>query len=118
SGTLPAGSIRLGVWQLVGIGSAILSAAAVTTIREVRKTDGSWEIFGSFCLAGALITGVPTAADWVRPSPHEWIALVVVGLLSVAAQLAMTYALRYVRAAVAAILAQLTPVAAMILGWL
>jgi drug/metabolite transporter (DMT)-like permease len=117
-GTAPAGSLGIGLWQLVGVASAILSGAAVTTIREVRKTDGSWEIFGAFCLGGAVITGVPTVASWITPLPMEWMILVVVGTLSVAAQLLMTYALRYVRAAVAGIMAQLTPVAAMALGWL
>jgi drug/metabolite transporter (DMT)-like permease len=117
-GTAPPGSLGLGPWQLVGVGSAILSGAAVATIREVRKTDGSWEIFGAFCLGGAVITGAPTVVFWVTPRPLEWVILVVVGTLSVAAQLLMTYALRYVRAAVAGIMAQLTPVAAMVLGWL
>jgi drug/metabolite transporter (DMT)-like permease len=41
-----------------------------------------------------------------------------VGLLSVVAQLLMTYALRFVRAAVAGVIAQFTPVAALAMGWI
>jgi drug/metabolite transporter (DMT)-like permease len=118
TGTAPQGSLGLGAWQMVGVASALLSGAAVATIREVRKTDGSWEIFAAFCLGGALITSVPTAFGWVSPSRVEWAELFVVGLLSVLAQLLMTYALRFVRAAVAGIIAQLTPVAALAMGWI
>jgi drug/metabolite transporter (DMT)-like permease len=47
-GNAPAGSLALGRWEMVGLLSAMLSGAAVATIREVRKTDGSWEIFAAF----------------------------------------------------------------------
>ena len=116
-GTAPPGSLGLGLWQWVGIGSALLSGAAVATIREVRKTDGSWEIFAAFCLGGGLMTALPTAAAWIAPSAFEWVALLVIGLLSVVAQLLLTYALRFVSAAGAGIIIQLTPVAALALGW-
>lgn len=115
-GQAPAGSLGLSVWPLVAMISAVLSGAAVATIREVRRTDGSWEIFAAFCVGGALITGVPALLTWTRPSPAEWVALTTVGLTSVVAQLMMTYALRFVRAAIAGIIAQLTPVAALALG--
>ena len=117
-GNAPPGTLGFGTWQLVGIGSAILSGAAVATIREVRKTDGSWEIFGAFCLVGALITGVPTARHWVQPTSREWGLAIAVGTLSVVAQLLMTYSLRYMRAAVAGIVMQLTPVASLLFGYL
>jgi drug/metabolite transporter (DMT)-like permease len=117
-GTAPAGSLVLGPWQLVALGSAMLSGAAVATIREVRKTDGSWEIFTAFCLAGAAISAGPALHAWVRPRPLEWKVLILVGLLSVVGQLLMTHALRYVRAAVGGIIAQLTPVTSLALGWI
>ena len=66
SANAPPGGVALGPWQLVGISSAVLSGAAVATIREVRKTDGSWEIFAAFCVAGALFTGVPAVAPLGR----------------------------------------------------
>jgi drug/metabolite transporter (DMT)-like permease len=116
-GTAPPGSLGLGLWQWVGIGSALLSGAAVATIREVRKTDGSWEIFAAFCVGGGLMTALPTAMGWVSPSALEWGALLIIGLLSVSAQLLLTYALRYVTAAGAGIIIQLTPVTALALGW-
>jgi drug/metabolite transporter (DMT)-like permease len=117
-GNAPPGSFGLDTWTLVGILSAVLSGAAVATIREVRKTDGSWEIFAAFCIVGALITGVPTVGAWVSPTPLEWVLLVAVGLLSVVAQIMMTWSLRYLRAASAGIIMQLTPVASLVLGYL
>ena len=57
----PPGTVALGPWQCVGILSSVLSGAAVATIREVRKTDGAWEIFCAFCIAGAIFTGVPAS---------------------------------------------------------
>ena len=118
SGTAPPGSLGLGLWQCVGIGSALLSGAAVATIREVRKTDGSWEIFAAFCVGGGLMTAVPTVAGWVSPRGLEWGALLAIGLISVVAQLLLTYALRFVSAAGTGIIIQLTPVAALALGWM
>jgi len=116
-GTAPAGSLALDRWELVGVLSAILSGAAVATIREVRKTDGSWEIFTAFCVAGAAICAIPAVRGWVAPTRFEWLILLVVGLTSVVGQLLMTHALRYVRAAVGGIIAQLTPVTSLAFGW-
>jgi drug/metabolite transporter (DMT)-like permease len=119
-GMAPPGSLGLsasGPWQLVGLLSAILSGAAVATIREVRKTDGSWEIFTAFCVAGAAISAAPALRGWVTPTAREWVVLTAVGLTSVVGQLLMTHALRYVRAAVGGIIAQLTPVTSLAFGW-
>jgi drug/metabolite transporter (DMT)-like permease len=118
AGMAPPGSLGLGRWQLAGIGSAMLSGAAVATIRQVRKTDGSWEIFAAFCLAGVAIAAPPALAGWVAPTAGEWATLVGVGMLSLVAQLLLTHALRYVRAAVAGVIVQLTPAASLLIGWL
>jgi drug/metabolite transporter (DMT)-like permease len=85
-------------------------------IREVRKTDGAWEVFASFCVVGAVITAVPTVSAWVAPRPDEWVLLALVGGTAVAAQMGLTWSLRYLRAAHAGVLQQLTPVGALALG--
>jgi len=112
----PPGGVALGPWQIVGILSSVLSGAAVATIREVRKTDGAWEIFAAFCVAGAMFTGVPAARHWMTPTTTEWAMMVGVGVTSVVAQLMMTHALRYLPAAAAGVLFQLTPVSTIVLG--
>lgn len=116
AGNAPPGTVALGPWQLVGVLASVLSGAAVTWIRELRKTDGSWEIFAAFCIGGALITAPGAMRDWLAPTPREWLLLVAVGVTSVVAQLFMTWSLRDLRAAAAGILFQLTPVSVLLLG--
>lgn len=109
-----AGSSLL--WALIGLGSAVLSAGAVTTVRSMRRREGSWEIFLAFCVVGALITAIPTAAHWVTPSPAAIAWLLAMSVASVAAQILMTYALRDVEAVRAGLILQLTPIATFGLG--
>ncbi len=104
------------LWGLIGLGSAVFSAAAVTTMRSMRQREGSWEIFIAFCLVGAVITGIPCALSWIRPTGIEMFWLLSMGLCSVVAQLGLTYALRDVRAITAGIILQLTPIATLLLG--
>jgi drug/metabolite transporter (DMT)-like permease len=115
-GSASPGAVALGPWQLVGMLAAVLSGAAVTWIRELRQTDGSWEIFAAFCVGGAIITAPGALHAWVMPTAREWLLLVGVGVTSVVAQLLMTWSLRDLRAAAAGILFQLTPVATLLLG--
>lgn len=104
------------LWGLCGLASAILSAAAVTTIRSMRRHEGAWEIFFFFCLVGSAVTAVPSALVWVRPTGIEIVWLVIMGLCSVLGQMGLTYALRDVRAITAGIILQLTPIATLLLG--
>ncbi len=115
-GNAPAGELGFGPWQLIGLGSSVLSGAAVTGIRYARRTDGAWAVFGAFCAIGALATAAPAAATWVRPNPREWLLLAAVGLLAVVAQLLLTWAMRYVRAATSGVITQLVPVTALFTG--
>jgi drug/metabolite transporter (DMT)-like permease len=118
-GNSPAGaSFGFGRWELVGVLGSVLSGAAVTAIRWVRRTDGSWEVLFAFCAVGAVINAVPAAQNWVTPTSWEWLLLLVVGGLAVGGQLLMTYALRYVAAAPAGILGQIVPVGALVFGWM
>ena len=78
----PPGTVALGPWQLVGILSSISSGAAVATIRELRKSDGAWVIFASFCVAGALFTGVPASRHLLIPTAREWLLMMGVGVTS------------------------------------
>lgn len=104
------------LWGFVGLGSAIFSAAAVTTIRSMRQKEGSWEIFLAFSLIGSLVTGVPSALAWVPPTTTDLCWVTAMGICSVLAQMGMTYALRDVRAVTAGIILNLTPIATLLLG--
>jgi drug/metabolite transporter (DMT)-like permease len=120
TGLLAGTSVMLGggalFYGLCGLLSAVFSAAAVTTVRSMRKSEGSWEIFFAFCLVGSLVTGIPGAAHFVLPTFQEALWLLAMGTCSAFAQMGMTYALRDVRAVNAGIILQLTPIATLLLG--
>ena len=107
-------------WSLIGLASAVLSGAAVTTVRSMRQREGSWEIFLAFSLIGGAITGIPTLAQWVTPDLSDCVWLAAMGALSVAAQITLTHTLRDVPAITAMLILQLTPLSTFLLGalWL
>lgn len=108
--------LRFGVWEMVGIGSSVLSGAALTAIRAARRTEGSWAIYGSFSLCGLLATAPFALPGFKPPTPREWLLLAVVGGTSVVAQLLMTWAYRWVTNLQAGVISQLTVVISMLLG--
>jgi len=108
---------RIG-WALVGLLSAVLAGAAVTTVRSMRQTEGSWEIYLAFCCVGSLTMALPGSLTWVTPTAIDLLWVVAMGLCSAIAQVAMTHALRDVRAVSAALILQITPVATLFLGML
>lgn len=103
-------------WALVGLLSAVLAGAAVTTVRSMRQTEGSWEIYLFFCCVGTLTMAAPGILTWVPPTPTDLLWVVAMGLCSAIAQVAMTHALRDVNAVSAALILQITPVATLGLG--
>jgi len=105
-------------WALVGLLSAVLAGAAVTTVRSMRQTEGSWEIYLAFCCVGSLTMALPGSLTWVTPTAIDLLWVVAMGLCSAIAQVAMTHALRDVRAVTAALILQITPVATLFLGML
>lgn len=113
--TSMSGSV-IGPWHIVGMMSALLSGSAITAIRWARRTDGPWELFGSFSIIGLAVCAPLTIRWWVWPSATGWALLVGVGVISLAAQVLFTYSLRYTSAALAGVISQLTPVSAMALG--
>lgn len=107
---------HLGIWEAVGLGSSILSGAAVTAIRAARRTEGSWSIYASLTLCGLLATAPFGIAGFRAPTPREWLLLATVGVTSVTAQLLMTYAYRWVTNLQAGVMTQLTVVLSILFG--
>jgi drug/metabolite transporter (DMT)-like permease len=107
-------------WVLAALCSAVLAGGAVTTVRAMRKREGSWEIFLAFCLIGSLVTAVPTAIDFVWPTSRDMFWVVLTGLLSIGSQVLTTYSLKDVPAVRAGLILQLTPISTFALGavWL
>jgi drug/metabolite transporter (DMT)-like permease len=113
--------LRFGLWEALGMASAVLAGAAVTAIRAARRTEGSWAIYGSFSLFG-LLASAPFGLDefgaggLARITSREWLLLAVVGASSIVAQLVMTYAYRWVTNLQAGVINQLTVVLTLLLG--
>lgn len=108
--------LTLGPGALAGATSALLSGAAVITLRALRGDTDAASIFLSFNLFGLLV-GLPFALhDW-RPLAWDmaW-PLLGVGVASVVAQMIFTYAMGYVTAAAGGITTQLTPAFSWLLG--
>lgn len=116
----PASPLGMSRWALAGLGSAILSGAAVTALRVARRSEGSWPIFASFSIFGLLATAPFGLWQWRHPHLLDWILLALVGCLSIGAQLTMTHAFRWIETLTAGTVSQLAVVISMVLGavWL
>jgi drug/metabolite transporter (DMT)-like permease len=110
SSTSPPGRpLLLGIGALSGLLSAVLSGAAMTTIRALREDTDAFTVFFSFCLVGGLFA-LPMAALDFRPlTAHALGLALAVGVISFFAQLLFTYAFGFVTASVGSATLQLTP---------
>ena len=81
-----------------------------------RSGELNWAIYGSFTVFGLLTTAPVGIFHWRTPNGREWLLLVVVGATSIAAQLLMTYAYRWVTNVQSGAMAQLTVLIAFALG--
>jgi drug/metabolite transporter (DMT)-like permease len=113
----PGDILGFGPWELVGATSAVLSGAAVTAMRAARQTgENSWAVYTSFCVLGTLLTAPLAIVTWRNPSVVEWGWLGATSLFAIAAQLLLTFSLRWVDAMTVGVISQLAVVVAMLLG--
>ena len=112
----PGDVLGFGRWELAGLASAICSGAAVTAMRAARRAENSWAVYTSFCLLGLIVTAPLGIATWTHPSKDEWIALAATSLLAIAAQLLLTFSLRWVDAMTVGVISQLAVIVSLILG--
>lgn len=119
-GSSGPGGMGISRWALAGLGSAILSGAAVTSLRVARRTEGSWPIFASLSIFGVLATAPFAILHWKTPLLSDWVLLGLIGLFSIGAQLTMTHAYRWVETVTAGVISQLAVIISMVLGavWL
>ena len=105
-----------GVWEGVGLVSAVFSGAAVASLRAARRSESSWSIYMSFTVCGLLVTLPFALATWQTPNRQEVWPLAAVGLTSIGAQLGMPHAYRWVTNLQMGVCSQLAVVIAMALG--
>ncbi len=112
----PGDILGFGLWELVGLGSALSSGAAVTAMRAARRGENSWAVYTSFCLLGTLLTAPLAILTWKAPTPDEWIALAATSIFAIGAQLLLTFSLRWVDAMTVGVISQLAVIVSMALG--
>ncbi len=112
----PGDVLGFGSWELLGLGSAMLSGAAVTAMRAARQGENSWAIYTSFCLLGMLLTMPLALRSWRTPTAAEWIALMAMSMFAIGAQLLLTFSLRWVDAMTVGVISQLAVLVSMALG--
>lgn len=83
----------------VGVVSAMASAVAYNTVRSLRGADHEWVVIFYFPLIASAITFPLALSKWVWPAGWDWALLVVIGVLTQAAQLYLTKGYQAERAA-------------------
>jgi drug/metabolite transporter (DMT)-like permease len=129
-GTALAGVALVTGANLTGIGpgeatallSGLLGGAAITSIRELRRTETAYSVFATFCIFGVLTSlAMPlviASEPWSVPRGFTLLAVAAVAVLATAGQLLMTAAYRYCSVALGGLLSLLTVVLAAPLGLL
>lgn len=112
----PGDILGFGVWELVGLGSALSSGVAVTAMRAARRGENSWAVYTSFCLLGTLVTAPLAIMTWKMPRGDEWMSLAATSLFAIGAQLLLTFSLRWVDAMTVGVISQLAVIVSMALG--
>jgi drug/metabolite transporter (DMT)-like permease len=112
----PGDVLGFGIWELVGMLSALASGAAVTAMRAARRGENSWAVYSSFCLLGTVITAPLAIATWRNPDGLEWLWLAATSVFAIGAQLLLTFSLRWVDAMTVGVISQLAVIISIALG--
>jgi drug/metabolite transporter (DMT)-like permease len=82
---------RIGyIYLLMGFSSSLFSGIAFNCIRKLNSTEHPLVIIFYFPLVTLPITGLWSCFNWVMPHDEDWIVLLMVGVLTQAAQYFMT----------------------------
>lgn len=97
-------------YDLVAVGSALLSAWVVVTIRQLHDTEHTSTIFGAQCVYGLLICAAPAVLTYEPLSPLAWGVVLLASLTAGGGQLTMTRAFRDLPVAEGSLLQMLVPI--------
>lgn len=111
-----ADTFGFGLWTIAGLLSGVASGAAVTAMRAARRQENSWSVYASFCFFGVVVNMPLALLTWRTPSGVEWIALGATAAFAMAAQLLLTFSLRWVDAMTVGVISQLAVPLTMALG--
>ncbi|MEI6106670.1 MAG: DMT family transporter [Opitutae bacterium] len=98
-----------GVYDLLAMAAALLSAYVVVTIRQLHATEHTSTIFSAQCAYGLLICAVPAALTYAPLSVSAWLIMLAAGITAGVGQLTMTRAFRDLPVAEGSLIQMLVP---------
>ncbi|MBU1026433.1 MAG: DMT family transporter [Candidatus Margulisbacteria bacterium] len=107
---------KIDIGYLLAIIAAVGGGVAVTSIRELRKTDSSWIIAQAQMIGAAFFSLFFLPSNFKMPSLTEWGLLLLIGVVGTAAQLAFTRPFKFIPTAEGTYVAPLYTVFAMLLA--
>ena len=98
-----------GVYELLAVVAALMSAWVVVTIRQLHATEHTSTIFAAQCAYALLICGAPAVVTYQPLPAAAWVVLLLVGLTAGSGQLTMTRAFRDLPVAEGSLMQMLVP---------
>jgi drug/metabolite transporter (DMT)-like permease len=93
-----------------GVLSGMISGAAATSLRGLRRSTDPFSVYFSFCALGLLFSAPAAALAWVTLDARAWVLVLAMSVVSLVGQLLYTYALGFTETVTAGVTHQLTPV--------
>ncbi|MEE8638758.1 MAG: DMT family transporter [Candidatus Margulisiibacteriota bacterium] len=87
---------KIDIGYFLAVSAAVFGGVAVTSIRQLRKTDSSWIITLSMMIGAGLFSMILLPVGFRLPNLGEWGLLFLVGILGTGAQLAFTRPFRFI----------------------
>lgn len=84
---LQPGTAKWELAALTGVGSGLLAAVALTSIRAMSNTEPPARIVFWFAVISICISGIPAALSWQPLTAEQWQLFVLLGLLATSGQL-------------------------------
>lgn len=98
-----------GLYDLLGIVTAVASAYVVVTIRQLHATEHTSTIFAAQCVYGLILCAIPAALHAQTVSALGWAMMVLAGVFASIGQITMTRAFRDLPVAEGSLLQMLVP---------
>jgi len=111
----PTGEIQLA--SLVGILGGALAAFAKVSIRRMSDTEPTSRIVFYFAAISLIISSIPLLNSWITPTNHEWLLLLLLGIVGTIGQLFLTRAYTLAPASRVGPFTYVSIVFASLIGW-
>jgi drug/metabolite transporter (DMT)-like permease len=98
-----------GIYDLLAVVAALLSAYIVVTIRQLHGSEHTSTIFAAQCAYGLLLCSIPAWMTFVPIPPLAWVVILVASITAAAGQLTMTRAFRDLPVGEGSLLQMLVP---------